>query len=302
MRINSYILKLSSLFSKYLYQEKNLRLPGIGEFTLDPSITVPDANDKFFADFLQNIRFNQIQVTSPDEQLINFIRTETGKIKPLAESDLESFLSDGKILLNIGKPFYIEGIGSLLKTREGRLEFHPGQPQQHKMEPHHAETEAPAEKSKTFYLDTSPQGTTARKVLVALGAIAGIVIVIWGGYILYNRNNKSPLTEEPAIVSAPSSADTTRTNAMPDTLQRSHVDSVQQHAGTYKFVIERTANKQRALRRYNQLVANLTPIKLETKDSTLFKLYFVLPASPADTARIRDSLKIWYARKVVYIE
>ena len=134
LHTNPYILKLSSLFSKYLYQEKKLRLPGLGEFTLDPSLTVPDINDKFFGDFLQNIRFNPVQITSPDEHFINFIRTETGKIKPLAESDLDSFLSDGKILLNIGKPFHIEGIGSLQKTREGQLEFHPGEPQLHSVE------------------------------------------------------------------------------------------------------------------------------------------------------------------------
>jgi hypothetical protein len=294
-------LKLSSLFSKYLYQEKTLRLPGIGEFTLDPSITVPDVSDKLFADFLQNIRFDQIQITAPDEQFINYIRTETGKIKPLAESDLDSFLSDGKILLNIGKPFYIEGIGSLQKTREGILDFKAGEPQQHKMEPHAAETEAAVERSKTFYLDTTVRGTGARKVMLALGAIAGIVIVIWGGYVLYNRNSKPAIEERATVEATPLHTDSTRISAMPDSFQRNNADSTQQ-AGTYKFIIERTVNKARALRRYNQLIENLTPIKMETKDSTLFKLYFVLPATPADTARIRDSLKIWYGRKAVYIE
>src|SRR4029453_9831517 len=107
------ILKLSSLFAKYLYQYKTLRLPGIGIFTLDPAITIPDPTDKLFPDFLQNIQYTQQTVNAPDEDFINFIRTETGKIKPLAESDLDSFLSDGKILLNIGKPFLIEGIGFL---------------------------------------------------------------------------------------------------------------------------------------------------------------------------------------------
>jgi hypothetical protein len=302
LHTNPYILKLSSLFSKYLYQEKKLRLPGIGEFTLDPSITVPDVNDKLFADFLQNIRFNQIQITAPDEQFINYIRTETGKIKPLAESDLESFLSDGKILLNIGKPFYIEGIGSLQKTREGLLEFKAGEPQQHKMEPHHAtETDAPVERSKTFYLDTNAPRGGVRKVLRALGAIAGIVIVIWGGYVLYNRNSKPAIKDQAAEEAVPLHTDSTKISAMPDSFQRSNVDSAQQ-AGTYKFVIERTANKGRALRRFNQLVENMAPIRMETKDSTFFKLYFVLPATSADTARIRDSLKIWYGRKIVYVE
>ncbi|HUQ65512.1 MAG TPA: hypothetical protein VM101_05130 [Flavitalea sp.] len=292
-------MKLSSLFSKYLYQEKKLRLPGIGEFTLDPSITIPDANDKLFPEFLLNIRFSQQQVSAPDEQFINFIRTETGKIKPLAESDLDSFLSDGKILLNIGKPFIIEGIGSLQKTREGKLEFRSGPPQQHKMEPHSGESEGQVEKEQPFFLDTAVQGTSGRKVLIALGAIAGIIIVIWGGYVLYNRNSTPPARENEKISVIPAE-DSTRISNMPDSFHHA-VDTVQK-AGTYKFIIERTANKERALRRYNQLVNNFTPVKMESKDSTLFKLYFVLPATPADTARIRDSLKIWYGRKFVYIE
>ena len=82
-------------------------------FTIDPAIMVPDIADKDFPDFLQQIQYVQKPVSAPDEEFIDFIRRETGKIKPLAESDLDSFLSDGKILLNIDKPFHIEGIGSL---------------------------------------------------------------------------------------------------------------------------------------------------------------------------------------------
>ena len=294
-------MKLSSLFSKYLYQEKKLRLPGIGEFTLDPSIALPDANDKLFDDFLQNIRFSQQPISAPDEQFINFIRTETGKIKPLAESDLDSFLSDGKILLNIGKPFQIEGIGSLQKTREGLLEFKAGEPLQHKMESHHTEAEGHQEKSKSFYLETNSQGTGARKLLIALGAIAGIVIVIWGGYILYNRNSGSAEDKRESVSIIPLQADSSSISTMPDSFQRAGADSIS--GATYKFVIERTANKVRAMRRYNQLLEHFAPIKMETKeDSTLFKLYFILPATPADTARIRDSLKSWYGRRIVYVE
>ena len=294
-------MKLSSLFSKYLYQEKKLRLPGIGEFTLDPSITIPDVNDKLFDDFLQNIHFSQQSISAPDEHFINFIRTETGKIKPLAESDLDSFLSDGKILLNIGKPFQIEGIGSLQKTREGLLEFKAGEPPQHKMEPHNAENEGQHERSKSFYLETNSQGTGARKLLTTLGAIAGIVIVIWGGYILYNRNTSPADDSRESVSILPKQSDSSAISTMPDSFQRSGADSI--HNGTFKFVIERTANKARAMRRYNQLLEHFAPIKLETKeDSTLFKLYFVLPATPADTARIRDSLKSWYGRRIVYVE
>lgn len=292
-------MKLSSLFAKYLYQNKTLRLPGIGVFTLDPSITIPDVNDKLFPDFIQNIKYSQQPVAAPDEDFINFIRTETGKIKPLAESDLDSFLSDGKILLNIGKPFHIEGIGFLQKTRDGLLEFKAGEPIFYKNEPQHVEAGEEVEKPRSFYAEQNLPSSGARKLLIALGAIAGIVIVIWGGYILYNRN------AAPAIVGTDSatvlSSDTMAITTMPDSLK--NMPSVTPAERTsYKFVIERTANKVRALRRYNQLVENLTSVKMETKDSSLFKLYFVIPATPADTARIRDSLKIWYGRKVVYVE
>ncbi|MBO9573100.1 MAG: hypothetical protein J7497_12990, partial [Chitinophagaceae bacterium] len=121
-------MKLSALFAKYLYQHRQLSLPGIGVFSIDPTVTIPEVTDKLFPDFLQQIRFQQKNITAADEGFINFIRTETGKIKPLAESDLDSFLSDGKILLNIGKPFHIEGIGSLQKNKEGQLEFKAGEP------------------------------------------------------------------------------------------------------------------------------------------------------------------------------
>lgn len=290
-------MKLSSLFAKYLYQHKQLRLPGIGVFSLDPSITIPDPSDKLFADFLQNIRFSQQTVNAPDEEFINFIRTETGKIKPLAESDLESFLSDGKILLNIGKPFQIEGIGYLQKTREGTLEFKPGEPHLYKTETHQ-EAGEPVEKSKSFYLETGGS-STGRKVMIALGVIAGIAIVIWGGYKLYNRNGATASTSD-TVTTLPS--DTMAISSMPDSFERPGNDTLRDVRSTYRFVIERTANKARALRRYNQLMENMTPIKMDTKDSTVFNLYFVLPATPADTARIRDSLKVWYGRRVVYVE
>lgn len=180
------------------------------------------------------------------------------------------------------------------------LEFKAGDPLQYKSEAHHTEAEEPVERSKTFYLDTKPPSTSGRKLLIALGAIAGIVIVIWGGYVLYNRNGTSstPMVADSATVL---SSDTMAISSMPDSFQRASTDSTASRS-TYKFVIERTANKARALRRYNQLQEHLADVQLETQDSSLFKLYFLLPATPADTARIRDSLKSWYGRRFVYVE
>lgn len=300
-------MKLSSLFAKFLYQHKELKLPGIGIFSLDATVTIPDVQDKNFTEFLQHIRYEQQPVANADEEFINFIRTETGKIKPLAESDLDSFLSDGKILLNIGKPFQLEGIGYLQKVREGTYEFKPGEPVLQRMENIRYDSSDDIAKNNPFLPDSGVQGNNLRKILIAGGAIAGVIAVVWLGYVLYNRNTGKNSIKD-TITVAP--ADTVNKNALLDSVQRiiNSEKSAQAAAnaytpapGTYKFVIEHTPNKKRALKRFNQL-RNSTEIKMETKDSTSFNLYFILPALASDTARIRDSLINWYGRKGVFVE
>ena len=300
-------MKLSALFARYLYQHKRLNLPGIGVFSIDPAIAIPEPTDKNQLEFLQQIKYEQKPVVSADEELINFIRTETGKIKPLAESDLESFLSDGKILLNIGKPFHFEGIGSLMKTKSGVFEFTPGEVALPRMEGffHESVQNEGLRRKSAFTNDTQDGGN--RKVLLVGSVVAGLILIIWGGYSLYNHNTGSKAAVVPDI--SPISHDTAKANIMLDSVQNI-IDSskarLQQsaaaHPGTYKFIIERTASKERALKRFQQLTDSRTGVKLQTQDSTLFNLYFSIPATSADTARIRDSLKTWYGRKQVFIE
>ena len=61
-------MKLTSLFAKFLYQTKQLNLPGIGVFTLDSSVAVPEASDKNFQEFMQHIHYTQTPVLNPDEE------------------------------------------------------------------------------------------------------------------------------------------------------------------------------------------------------------------------------------------
>lgn len=310
-------MKLAALFAKYLYQNKELKLPGIGVFLIDPSVPVPDPSDKHFTEFTRQIRYEPTRVSAPDESFVNFIRTETGKIKPLAESDIDTFLSDGKILLNIGKPFFIEGIGSICKTRTGQFEFVPGEPFTQKLESY---GEAPPEDSiskRSVFNDDYSKGSGIRKLAIVLGVIGGLALVIWGGYSLYNRNtSRQQVTQSATLQAEPETAQPTRQETLLDSVQ-SKIDSVRSvetaahrasanasdAGGTYRFIIEKTPRKSRALRRYTQLKDNLSDIRMDTKsDSSEFTLYFVLPAQPADTARIRDSLKWWYGRNQVWIE
>lgn len=300
-------MKLSALFARYLYQHKELSLPGIGLFSIGSSVTIPDATDKNFNDFFQHIKYEQKPVLFPDEALINFIRTETGKIKPLAESDLDSFLSDGKILLNIGKPFHIDGIGSLTKTKSGAFEFKPGDPTLPKLEGfYNNSNHDEGIKKKSPYGNEYTQNNDSRKLAVAAALIGGLIFIVWGGYMLYNRN---AVSKSETVTPVITTSDTvSNANVILDSAQkiinssREQLQRSSSAAAGYKFIIERTANKSRALKRFQQLKDNGADIKMESNDSTLFALYVIIPASPSDTSRIKDSLKTWYGRKKIFIE
>jgi hypothetical protein len=303
-------LKLSALFAKYLYQHKQLNLPGFGVFTVDPSIPVPESTDRNFHEFAQHIQFTQKQVLRPDEEFIEFIRLHTGKIRPLAESDLESFLSDGKILMNIGKPFYFEGIGSIQKSRQGNYEFVPGEPMIDRLEVPNQERafEPDQHRRPTTEEGYQESGTVLRKVLIALAVIIGLAAVIWGGYVMYNRNSSTAPTPGAASITTPDTISLLNPDTNASALQDTSIDPVgstpsQPIAGSYKFIIERTGSETRALRRYNQLKQYKLDIQMEVApDSSLFKLYFRIPALPSDTSRIKDSLQRMYNSARVLVE
>lgn len=311
-------MKVSVLVAQYFYQHRELNLPGIGSFFLDDAVTIPDINDKNFRDFFQYIQFKQKNIARPDDTFIDYIRKVTGKIKPLAESDLESYVDDGKLLLNIGKPFIIDGIGTLSKNKEGRYEFIPGDvggtqrievispeksasKEKEKAREKKADAEQTSKKKSVFDTDYYPHeanGNSSRKLLIIAGVLIGIAIIVWGGYSLYNKK-VNPAAAASEIITQP----------VVDTLAQQQADSLARAkaiadsilaanstpAGNYKFVLESTPNKKRAIRRHLQVNDLNHAIKMETlNDSTLFKIYVILPATPADTTRIKDSLNAWY--------
>lgn len=302
------ILKLSTIFGKYLYQYKTLSLPGIGVFSIDPEINSPEPSDKNLSDFYQHIKFVQQPVLRPDDSLIEFIRQHTGKIRPLAESDLESYLSDGKVLLNIGKPFYFEGIGTIQKNRQGTYDFIPGLPLVDRLavtQEEVSEEDAQQRFEKQPYRQVP--NNTPKQLLVVLAILVGLTAVIWGGYLLYNSNNESEGNGTVPI------ADSSNIFQQDTAANRPLVDSNSLFSDTatgpgaiasnnLRFVIEQTPNKSRALRRYNQLRNNFQDIRLLTPtDSSLFTLYFEIPAISSDTPRIKDSLRRYYGVSRVFI-
>ena len=317
--------------SQFLYQTKKLDLPGIGSFSLDPSAVIPEGGDRGLQTPASGITFKNANIHTPDDALVIFIKEHTGKMKPLAAADLDFFLTTGKQLLNIGKPFYLEGIGTLIKTNDGRFDFTPGEYSTTKLEDLSVEKKQhAAQQFEEPPRDYEPASNNVRQGALLVGLVAALVLIGWGGYYLYKRNtyvepataeNRAPVT---VIDSTPKQADTTKSQpqaavqqtpaTQPAATQPTDNKSVRPNdppqqpavnvlstapdATAFKFVILETDRKGRALRRYNQLVGFQLNIKMDQKDSAYFKLYFPIVASIRDTTRIKDSLADVYAAHV----
>lgn len=281
-------MKISPLLAQFLFTNKQLSLAGLGRFTLDDS---------------GGIIFQHEPSVKEDPELVSFIAENTGKMKSLVSSDLDSNLELARQFLNIGKPYLFEGIGTLSKNKYGAIEFVQSTASQEKNKDNAGEGRdktSTTENSFTDYEEMfSPRKTkqpVTKNIVTWFFAIAGLSLAVFGGYIVYTKtkNKKEPVIEKKEEVlpviptdTLPKAKDTTQIATKP-------IDS--SGSGMYRFVIEK-AKKQRAFSRYNNLQKIKVNVKMDTKDSVIFNLFFVLPATPADTARIRDSLQIRYSTR-----
>ncbi len=314
-------MKLDLLLSQFLYQHKKLVLPGIGTFILDPASPIPDGTDKQNTT-VAGITFDNKSVPQIDDNLIDFVRTHTGKIKPLAISDIDSYINLSVQLLNIGNPLHIEGIGTLMKARDGRLNFTPGHYMATRLEDMTVQKEVGEQESfhDEGYLRREPKSNSARKILIIAAALITLGVIGGGAYYLYQSNvqNKSVVSETENVANSVRTDTTTGQGSayVPDSnlvakdsaLAKRKMDSsasftfARPDAGgnaSVKYVLETTANKSRALKRYSQLKSYGNDIRLDVaSDSSSFKLYFVIPSTYADTARIKDSLTRYFQNRV----
>jgi len=303
-------LKIPLLLVQFLYMNRKMSLPGLGIFTLDKSVVLPDEHDRALLSMPNAVQFQNANIAAADKELITFICENTGKIRPLAISDLDSYLNLGMEMLNIGKPFYLEGIGTITKNKSGKFDFTPGGYtvfRETGSSPEQERRKAPAIEKKQDLPEPTGQNRNGLKLVILTIALAAVG---WGGWEMYKRTNPSNSENNPdssMIVQRqqPAMADTTAaSNTVPDSTKSTPNDSVHpvvqaNQPSDYKFIILATANKPHAMRRYNQLSSFDLKVHLYQKDSSYFKVYFQIPALAKDTSRIKDSLRREYAHEVL---
>jgi hypothetical protein len=298
-------LKLAYLLTQYLYTNKRLDLPGIGTFLLDPAVIIDNENNKHRSSIPEGISFQSNSSIQTAPELIDFITAKSGKMKSLAESDLESHLQMVQQFLSLSKPFTFEGIGTLVKIKQGEYEFIPGnvrsdRPKENSENEVHGVTKKDTIEAKyQAYLATPSGKSRWRKPVIVLLILCGIGFAIWGGYTISTRQSeKTEGTLSEANTNEPILPLDSEQLEKPDT---AFIQKPITQPDNYKYVLE-IAKAKRAFNRFKTLkdskLSNV--VQLETKDSIQYKLFVLLPVT-ADTARVIDSLTSFLGKKV-YIE
>ena len=294
-------MKTEQLIVQYLYLNKKVTLQDIGVFNIATEINIPEDSDKDIALPEDAIKFLYDPKAPVDDGLVAFIMESTRKIKPLAYSDLESFIILNKQFLNIGKPLVFEGMGTLQKTQGGDYAFTQAATS------HVTNEELPkliTEKQKEKISFATPQkekNTTDSKNI--LWVVLGLIVLITAATALYfyykNTGNETVVA----------SADTAVTDTLPvankdtiaNTIPPSTYAPAVNDSNTFYVVIREYADLATADKSLKRFLGFGNNVSLSTKDSVTYKLRMAFIKPITDTLRIKDSIAKFFQAKA-YVE
>ncbi len=297
-------MKFDDQLAAYLYEYKTLRLEGIGTFTLDSKVSVPGDQEKEIFYPIEGLSFDFNPKSFTDENIITFLVKKLHKIEPLIRSDLESYLANIKQFLNLGKPYTIQGVGTLTKNNHGVYEFTPGNflPVKEELNPRreNAEHNYPVRSS-------SSAARVFVIILIVIAALAALGGIGWGisNLIVKQQTEGEDVSQQGMIDTIPQQQDTAPlTRTAPPVSTPAPVTERPLQPGdsvSYKMVFETTRFRQRATSRTAQLNTYGTRSRYDTikfGDSLRYRLFVPVRIRPADTIRVRDSLSKFLGRRV----
>lgn len=292
------------LIRQYLYQNKSIALPGLGKLYFGASAQLPaTTSDKYEAVPLQDLNFEYDLQQQAEPEFVKFVSTHTGKIAPLASSDVDSHFMLCKQFINIGKAYIIDGVGTIEKKDDGTYGFTPGTyiPVSDAVTVTHKPLKV-REPQPVIPKNTAPRGKQVnyKNIFLIVGIVLLIAVAGWAAYYFFVKNR---IPDSAAVAASTNDStpvtDSSNKSASPagsNTAQASNSNSSDPNG--YKAIYEITKDKARAIKRTEMLVDGGNDARYEAVDSNTFKMYIYLNSLPADTARKRDSLSKFLAKKV----
>jgi hypothetical protein len=300
-------MKIDQLIVQYLYQNKKVILQDIGTFSVAEDIIIPTDIEKDTVLPENAFQFKYDPKAGVDEGLINYIIENTRKIRPLATSDLESFVILNKQFLNIGKPLVLEGLGTLQKVNDGSYTFSQSNTS------HVVLKEAPkvvTEKliEKISFATPDKQVSEGKGKWLLYGLFGFLLVGGAGATGYYFITKEKSKTDDTAVVANKENAKTekTDTNTTDTTTKLNPVSSVTTVVNTrdsnaFYIVIKEYQDLFMAKKRLEKLVSYGNKLVLTTKDSITYKMKMPFKLPLSDTLRVRDSLNLFFQAKT-YVE
>ena len=316
--LHPHYMKVETLIVSFLELNKQVSLESIGHFSFDGRLKETSEEDEIVSPFAEDsITFVSDKNEKSDPSLIDFIVSESGKIRPLATSDLESLSILGKQFLNIGKPMIIRGLGYLINNQDGTYSFFQGEYIPEKSDPNplknkYSSIEKKAENEKTR-IDFSAQKKSESNTKKWLPILIVIVLLGLAGSVVYYFIQKDesivevtePKPETPQQPIINSTADTPKTTINVDTASILPAkDSIPvTNQKEFLVVLRSYSDLASAQRGYSRLIVLpfAKQIKLMTSDSIKYRIALPVKGNLSDSARLRDSVKTIFG-KSAYVE
>jgi hypothetical protein len=305
-------MKMEQMIVQYLYSNKKVTLQEIGTFSISSDISIPMDSEKDTIMPENYIEFKYDSKAGVDDGLIDYIVANSRKIRPLATSDLESFISLNKQFLNIGKPLVMEGLGTLHKTQAGDYAFtQAGTSHVLLQDTPKIITEKIIEKV-TFATPPKEKSSNVNKIAI-IGVLGFIILGALGllaYYFIIKSTSTSTNTENNSEVSTP--AKDTSTSKQTNTSDTSTVKKIKDSlaavrpvntsdTNNFYIVIKEFNNLSLAQKRFAILTNYGNKLVLTTKDSLTYKLRMPFQKPLSDTLRVKDSIGIFFQAKT-YVE
>jgi hypothetical protein len=305
-------LKIQDLFAHYLYEHKSLTLPGVGTFEVNPDVNIYETKEAGWPE--NTITFKADKTAIASDEFITYLAKNSGKMKTLAVSDLESFINNGQQFLNIGKPFQIMGVGSLIKPSLGDLMFQQGMPVLEKSELPNAEyilKERTKQDELTERIDFSHEAIKSSKMpIIIFGSVIAVALIALAIYFALPKkekttdlNNEQTQVQDTVqtIVNKPDTSTTAAPQSMkPDTLQVQTTTNLP--ADSFQLLIQSFKYKNIAEAKEANLKLRGHRVSLQMKDSTRYDLILTVLKPLSDTAHVKDSLKRFYLWRTKLIQ
>jgi hypothetical protein len=309
---NLNILKIEQLIVQHLYNTKQVSVQGIGIFRMKSGVLLPAEGDKDFSMPADAFSFEYNLKTPEDEALVDFIVKQTGKIKPLATSDLESYSILSKQFLNLGKPLLIEGVGTIQINQKGGYEFIPGQFVTPKIDDIPKQLREKRDESVSFESEAHSVNNNRKNLLIAL-SIGGIILA--GAALYYFLVLKNPdtetaqqavpakdtaLTDTSKIISLKIDSTIKNTADSTDSLHKITpipTQPLQTESSSFKIILKDYNSQKSVQRAFDRLTNYGHKVIILTTDSVNYKLALPFNMPLADTLRVKDSIRKFFGGK-----